>query len=114
MSYLGSQLQQEQTPVFLVMFDGFGCSCGLPHCVIHVQRLSLSEFTALGKFKNKKHHSKLFMLNSQICKSYRRSESKYYFFAESLPVHAIGSGSGHNRTWGQLVWEAWDQSRIYV
>lgn len=67
--------------MFLVMFDGFGCSCGLPHCVIHVQRLSLSEFTALGKFKKKtKHHSKLFMLNSYICKSYRRSESKYYFF----------------------------------
>lgn len=30
--------------------------------------------------KKKNHHSKLFMLNSQICKSYRRSESKYYFF----------------------------------
>lgn len=61
LSYSGSQKQQEQTKLFLVMFDGFSCSCGLPHGFIHI-RLPSSWFFAIGKAGNSTLPSKLFGL----------------------------------------------------
>lgn len=58
-SYLGSQHQQEQTKVFLFIFDGFSCLCSPLHCLIQIRYFSSWVF-GFGIAKNSTNPSKLF------------------------------------------------------